>query len=146
MNDQENSKERSASSGEDLIYTYNRELFYHFDKEKGFTQSVNYQNPNNQIIIKQSWDAAAERLEETRMMVVSGKLSPIAYHMERILMEVPMLADYMGIAKWRVKRHLKPDVFRSLSQKLLEKYASVFEIPVGDLKNFNIPPKTTENP
>lgn len=145
MNDHDKSKEGSASSGEELIYTYNRELFYHFDKEKGFTQSVNYQNPNNQIIIKQSWDVAEERLEEIRMMVVSGKLSPIAYHMERILMEVPMLADYMGIAKWRVKRHLKPDVFRSLSQKLLDKYAAVFEIPVSDLKNFNIPPKTTEN-
>ena len=145
MNDQENSKERSASSGEELIYTYNRELFYHFDKEKGFTQSVNYQNPNNQIIIKQSWDAAAERLEEIRMMVVSGKLSPIAYHMERILMEVPMLADYMGIAKWRVKRHMKPDVFRKLNQKLLEKYAAVFETPVSELINFNMPPKTTEN-
>jgi hypothetical protein len=145
MNDSENSKERSSSSGEELIYTYNRELFYHFDKEKGFTQSVNYQNPNNQIIIKQSWDVAAERLEEIRRMVAGGKLSPIAYHMERILMEVPMLADYMGIAKWRVRRHLKPDVFRKLSQKMLEKYASVFETKVSDLIDFNIPPKTTEN-
>jgi hypothetical protein len=66
--------------------------------------------------------------------------------MERILMEVPMLADYMGIAKWRVRRHLKPDIFRNLSQKMLEKYAAVFEIKVNDLINFNIPPKTTENP
>ena len=35
-----------TSTGEnELIYTYNRELFYHFDKEKGFTQEVDYQNP-----------------------------------------------------------------------------------------------------
>ncbi len=119
----------------DLIYTYNRELFYHFDKEKGFTQEVDYQNPDNQVIIKQSWDAAAQRLDEIRQQLVAGKLSPVAYHMERILMEVPMLAAYMEISKWRVRRHMKPGVFKKLSPETLAKYASVFDITVEELKN-----------
>ncbi|MCX6278724.1 MAG: hypothetical protein NT004_11575 [Bacteroidetes bacterium] len=119
----------------ELIYTYNRELFYHFDKEKGFTQAVDYQNPNNQIIIKQSWDAAQQRLYEIKQQVIAGKLSPVAYHMERILMEVPMLAAYMEISKWRVKRHLKPGVFKKLKSETIIRYAKVFDIPVDDLKN-----------
>ncbi|MCX6306877.1 MAG: hypothetical protein NT040_18070 [Bacteroidetes bacterium] len=118
-----------------LIYTYNRELFYHFDKEKGFTQEVHYQDPNNQVIIKQSWDAAAQRLEDVRQLVVIGKLSPIAYYMEKILMEVPMLAAYMELPKWRVKRHMKQRVFKKLKPELLTRYASVFEIPVDQLTN-----------
>ena len=124
-----------AADNNELIYTYNRELFYHFDKEKGFTQEVHYQDPNNQVIIKQSWDAAAQRLEDVRQLVVIDKLSPIAYYMEKILMEVPMLAAYMELPKWRVRRHMKQRVFKKLKPELLKKYASVFEIPVEQLTN-----------
>jgi hypothetical protein len=119
---------------DELIYTYNRELFYHFDREKGFTQEVDYQNPNNQVIIRQSWDAAEQRLEEVKQQVIAGMASPVAYHMERILMEVPMLAAYMEIPKWRVRRHLKSRVFKKLKPGVLAKYAAIFEIPVEQLE------------
>ena len=119
----------------DLIYTYNREVFYHFDKEKGFTQKVDYQNPDNQVIIKQSWDAAEQRLDEVKQLVIEGKLSPVAYYMEKRLMEVPMLAAYMEMPKWRVKRHLKPKIFTKLSQEKLAKYAGIFEITIDQLTN-----------
>jgi hypothetical protein len=128
-------QKEQITTDNDLIYKYNRELFYHFDKEKGFTQKVDYQNPDNQIIIKQSWDAAEQRLEEARQRVIAGIASPVAYHMERILMEVPMLAAYMELPKWRVKRHLKPRVFKKLKTAHLEKYASIFEITVDELTN-----------
>ena len=124
-----------ATGDNELIYTYNRELFYHFDKENGYTQKVDYQNPYNQVIIKQSWDAAAQRLEEVRQLVILGKSSPIAYYMEKILMEVPMLAAYMEIPKWRVRRHLKSKVFKKLKPAVLAKYASIFEIPADQLTN-----------
>ena len=118
----------------ELIYTYNRELFYHFDKENGYTQKVDYQNPYNQVIIKQSWDAAEQRLEEVRQLVILGKASPIAYYMEKILMEVPMLAAYMEIPKWQVKRHMKSNIFKKLKPGTLEKYAEVFGITTEELK------------
>lgn len=136
--DQKQRQDIAEQKDEELIYTYNRELFYHFDREKGFTQQVAYQNPNNQVIIKQSWDEAELRMEEIRQQVIAGKLSPIAYHMERILMEVPMLAAYTGFSKWRVKRHLKPKIFRNLGEETLKHYASVFGITIDELKNFNI--------
>jgi hypothetical protein len=117
-----------------LIYTYNRELFYHFDKEKGFTQKVDFQNPDNQVIIKQSWDAAEQRLEEVKQLVILEKASPIAYYMEKILMETPMLAAYVELPKWRVKRHLKYRIFKKLRPEILAKYAAVFEISVDELK------------
>jgi hypothetical protein len=132
MNEEIN--DSSTGDGE-LIYTYNRELFYHFDKEQGFTQKVHYQDPNNQVIIKQSWDAAEQRLEDVKQKVIIGKASPVAYYMEKILMEVPMLAAYMEISKWRVRRHLKSRVFKKLKPEILAKYALVFEIPVEQLTN-----------
>jgi len=125
-------KDKSTGDNE-LIYKYNRELFYHFDKETGFTQEVDYQNPNNQVIIKQSWDAAEQRLNEVKQLVIIGKLSPIAYYMEKILMEVPMLAAYMEISGWRVRRHLKSRVFKKLNQKILARYAAIFGITIEQL-------------
>ena len=35
----------------------------------------------------------------TMKEVLSGNVSPIAYYMEKVLMEIPMLADYMENAK-----------------------------------------------
>jgi hypothetical protein len=131
QSDKENIKEDKE---DELIYTYNRELFYRFDKEKGFTQEINYQDADNQVIIKQSWDAAKERLEAVQKEVAAGKISPVAYHMERILMETPMLAAYMGISVLRVKWHMRPWAFNRLSRKMLEKYARIFEITVDELK------------
>jgi hypothetical protein len=133
MGTDKDNEEINHGKERELIYTYNREMFYHFDKENGFTQDIDYQNPNNQIIIKQSWDFAEERLEGVKQQVIAGKLSPIAYHMERILMEVPMLSAYMEIGKWRVRRHLKPSVFSKLKPHTLAKYAAVFDIKVEEL-------------
>jgi hypothetical protein len=127
--------EGTLTDDKELIYKYNRELFYHFDKEKGFTQKVDYQNSDNQVIIKQSWDAAAQRLEEVRQQMMIGKLSPVAYYMEKILMEVPMLAAYMEMPKWRVKRHMKSRVFKKLKPGTLAKYAGIFNITMEELKN-----------
>jgi hypothetical protein len=55
--------------------------------------------------------------------------------MEKILMEVPMLAAYMETSKWRVKRHMKAGVFKKLKQETLAKYAEIFGITVEQLKN-----------
>ena len=85
------------------------------------------------MIIKQSWDAAEQRLDEVKQLVILGKLSPVAYYMEKILMEVPMLAAYMDISKWRVKRHMRSSVFKKLKPEILEKYAAIFGIPTYQL-------------
>ncbi len=135
MENSEDKVKDNITDDNKLIYTYNRELFYHFDKEKGFTQEVDYQNPCNQVIIKQSWDVAEQRLDEVKQLVIIGKASPVAYYMEKILMEVPMLAAYMELPKWRVKRHLKTKVFQRLKPETMAKYAAVFDITVDELIN-----------
>jgi hypothetical protein len=128
-------KSDTSQGDKELLYTYNREVFYYFDKEKGYTQKVDYQNPHNQVIIKQSWDAAEERLDQVRQLVIIGKASPVAYFMEKILMETPMLAAYMDISQWRVKRHMKSRVFKKLKPETLAKYAEIFGIGVEELTN-----------
>jgi len=91
-------------------------------------------DPEN-VATKQAWDAIEEELAETMKQVQAGEVSPIAWYMQKKLMDLPLLAQYVGKWQWQVKRHMKPQVFNELSDKMLEKYASVFEITVEELKN-----------
>ncbi|HLO71486.1 MAG TPA: hypothetical protein VK167_11485, partial [Flavipsychrobacter sp.] len=88
------------------------------------------------IATKQAWDAVDEELAETAEKVKKGELSPIAYYMQKNLMEVSLLASYVGKWQWQVKRHFKPAVFNKLSADMLAKYAAVFNISVDELKSF----------
>lgn len=132
--EQKNTDQPKTAENGDIIYRNNRELFYDFDKEKNcFTRKVDYQYQANQVIIKQGWDVLEERITEIKNCVIRGELSPLAYYMEKSQMEVPMLSDYAGFAKWRVRKHLKPRHFRKLSNEKLAKYASVLDITIEQL-------------
>jgi hypothetical protein len=85
---------------------------------------------------KQAWDAIDEELVEIEQEVKAGRLSPIAWHMRKALMDLPLLARYMDKWQWQVKRHMKPSVFKSLSQQTIEKYAVLFKITPQELTNW----------
>lgn len=72
-------------------------------------------------------------LEEIKEKIKHQELSPIAYWMEKKLMDFTVLKAYTGIAKWRIKRHLKFKHYRNLSPQLKTKYANAFEINIKQL-------------
>ena len=89
--------------------------------------------PKN-IANEQAWELIEGEIEEQLRLIRAGKRSPLAYHMTRNLMSVGLLASYMGLPRWRVKRHLKPGPFGKLPSELLSRYADLFEISVSQLK------------
>jgi len=91
-------------------------------------------DPKN-VIIQDAWKAVNEKIEHTKSLVEQGVLSPVAYYMEKRLMDVSILAAYTGFFKWTVKRHLKMKNFLKLNDKKLSKYADVFDIDLQTLKN-----------
>lgn len=88
--------------------------------------------PEN-VVLSQAWDEIDDKVKEAAEEVKAGKKSPLYFHMEKNLMDIGLLSDYMGIAKWRVKRHMKPKVFEGLKASTHEKYARIFNISVADL-------------
>lgn len=88
------------------------------------------------VATRLAWDTVDEELIETEKKVKAGELSPIAYYMQKCLMDIGLLAKYVGKWKFQVKRHMKPSVFKKLDKALLEKYASVFNITVTELTDF----------
>ncbi|MBU0483415.1 MAG: hypothetical protein KKB30_02740 [Proteobacteria bacterium] len=86
----------------------------------------------------QAWEGIAEQIRTARQQVLNNEASPLAYHMARNLMDVSLLAQYMGIMRWRVKRHLKPRIFMKLNQNILHRYASLLKITVAQLQDISL--------
>ncbi len=112
-----------------------KEPVYSLDADGNFTTvpSVGW-NPKNEVM-QEAWDNVNMKIERAKQDVVSGKVSPIAYYIEKNIMDVGLVASYMGIWKYRVKKHLKPKNFMKLSYGMLERYAKVFDITVEQLVN-----------
>ena len=113
-----------------------KKLVYAVGKDGKYTGvgSAGWEAEN--FAMKQAWDAIEEDLVTTEQKIKAGELSPIAYFMQKKLMDIPLLASYTGKWQWQVKRHMKPSIFHRLSDAMLQKYAEVFGISVQELINF----------
>ncbi len=74
-----------------------------------------------------------DQVERTRQDVIAGKASPLAYHLAAHQMPPRLFAQHVGLATWRVKRHLKPGVFAKLTPELLARYAHCLDLDVEEL-------------
>jgi hypothetical protein len=91
--------------------------------------------PKNEAM-RQAWEVIDEEIEKARQKVLAGKCSPIYFFMEKNMMNVKLLAEYMEMPRRKVRRHLKPPVFAGLEKAILERYAEVFDIGLDQLVNF----------
>jgi len=85
-----------------------------------------------------AWGDIEKRVALARKQVLNKQASPLLLFMEYRLMDISILADYTGLWKWQIKRHLKPKVFNKLPDNKLQKYAEAFNVKVEDLKNMTI--------
>ena len=113
-----------------------KELCYATDENGNYTTGLSTGWEPKTIALENSINAINERIEEAKQDIKSGKASPIVYFMELHRMDWITLADYVGMWKWRVKRHAKPAVFKKLNKKILQKYADTFQISVEELTNY----------
>lgn len=106
---------------------------YAVDEDGSYTRvkTVGWEPEN--IVLHQAWEEINEKVGQIRTKVHEGKLSPIAYHMEKQMLEISMVAGYTGIPSFLVKLHLKPWFFKRLSEKQLDKYAAAFRITRDEL-------------
>jgi hypothetical protein len=85
-----------------------------------------------------AWKDIAERTAKAKQQVLNGQASPLLFFMEYRLMDIGILADYTGFWKWQIKMHIKPTLFKKLSDKKLQKYAEAFNVKVDDLKTMTV--------
>ncbi|WP_291149079.1 hypothetical protein [Flavobacterium sp. UBA7680] len=112
-----------------------KELLYATDENGNYTTTLSTGWEPKTIALSNSIDEINERIAEAKQQVLDGEVSPIVYFMEVNKMDLTILSSYVGLWKWRVKRHFKPSVFAKLNDKILQKYADTFEISIEELKN-----------
>jgi len=112
-----------------------KELLYATDENGNYTTTLSTGWEPKTIALSNSIDEINERIAEARLQVINGEASPIVYFMEVNKMDLTILSSYVGLWKWRVKRHFKPEVFARLNDKILNKYADTFEVSIEELKN-----------
>ena len=110
-----------------------KDPIYTLDKDGNYTTSYSLGWDTKNAVMQHAWDEINDKIEAVRQKVIAGKLSPIAYYVEKNIMDVGLLAKYVGKWKWTVKRHLKPKYFNKLSDEMLEKYAHEFKLTKEEL-------------
>ena len=113
-----------------------KELVYATDEKGNYSTSLSTGWEPKTIALSNAIEDINERIALAKNQVKTGEMSPIFYFMEVNKMDLDILSSYVGLWKWRVKRHFKPSVFSKLNDKILQKYANVFAISVSELKIF----------
>ena len=113
-----------------------KELIYATDEEGNYTTELSSGWEPKTIALTNSIEDINERVAEALQQVKNGEASPIVYFMELNKMDVQILASYVDMWKWRIKKHFKPKVFAGLSDTVLQRYADTFGISLKELKNF----------
>ena len=118
---------------EDGINKGMKEIAYAVDENGRYVQvpSLGWEPKN--IANDQAWEVITEEIISEIKLIRAGKRSPLAYHMAKNLMNISLLASYIRMPRWQVKRHLKPVVFKRLKPEILERYADVFGISTFEL-------------
>jgi len=131
-------KKQEVPQDEGLNEGLFEDVCYAVDENGNYTQvgSTGWQPKTDALL--QAWEVIHEKVEQVRQKVLAGELSPIAYYMEKNLMDLKLLAAYTNLSKRKVRKHLKPERFNKLDTKVLARYADTFTISVEDLRNFCI--------
>ncbi|MCP1996344.1 hypothetical protein [Flavobacterium sp. HSC-61S13] len=113
-----------------------KELCYAVDDQGNYTTELSTGWEPKSIVQQETLKLLQERIDQAKSDVKDQLVSPIVYFMELHRMDWNTLAAYMNMWVWRVKRHAKPSVFNRLNKKILQRYASVFDINIEELKNY----------
>ena len=115
---------------------YGTKAVYALDERGRYTKAATSGWAVEELVLRDVLDDFDALAADAKRRVLRGETSPIEFFLFRRLMDLPSLARAMGMAKWRVRRHLKPKVFKKLSVAQLQPYADLFRIDLSALTHF----------
>ena len=108
-------------------------LYYATDSQGRYTKVNSIGWEPETVAMEQAWEVVHLEVADAKQKVIEGKASPVLYFLKKNIMNVPMLAGYMGTLSIMVRLHMRPFFFSRLSRKTLERYAYTFRITVEEL-------------
>lgn len=119
--------------GEILKSSGVRDVCYAVDENGEYKQVISLGWEPKNDAINFAWEAINEETEKIKEEVLSGKLSPLAYHLHKSLMTPSILADYSSFSKREIKKLCKPEPFSALKYDELNRLAEALKISVEQL-------------
>ena len=114
---------------------FTKEVCYVIDDKGNYTTELSRGWDIKSSALEVTWEDIGNKTVGALQKVKSGEASPVLYYMQLRLMDFEIMSAYTGFWQWKIKRHLKPEVFKKLSDKKLLKYASLFEVSLDELKS-----------
>ena len=115
------------------FYRGHERACYAVDEDGRYVQAKSRGWEVERIATEQALLELEEDVERERVAVLAGERAPLAYHLATRQMTPKLCAQHVGLATWRVKRHLKPRVFARLSPELLARYAACLDLELAEL-------------
>ncbi len=127
-------KRDSVPQDQSPTYGGRRKLLYALDERGQYTgvQSSGWE-AESQATLMAIDDLNAQR-DHAWQRATRGETAPLEYHMFERRMDLLTLAQTTGMARWRVKRHLKPAVFVKLPERILSRYSEALGLPIATLR------------
>jgi hypothetical protein len=120
-----------------VLDKFTKDVVYAVDDTGNYTTGLSRGWEVKATALNLAWEDIEERIVQAKQKVLNGEASPVLFFMELRIMDISTLAAYTGFWKWQVMRHIKPNVFKNLSDRKLKKYAEVFEVTIDDFKKLN---------
>ncbi|MEE4198166.1 MAG: helix-turn-helix transcriptional regulator [Bacteroidales bacterium] len=129
-------KKNNVPQDEGITGGITREVQYAIDENGKYVKTFSKGWEPKNIVNEIAWQDIQEKVKIADKKIKAGKASPLLHFMEKNQMNVSILADYVELSRWRVKKHLKPKGFKKIKQAHLEAYAKIFEITPKELVEF----------
>jgi len=119
------------------IFHGEKKVLYAVDENGRYTAVQSSGWDVERVVLEQALDDYEQKAEAARRRVRNGESSPLEYFMYKRRMDSRILAQAMGIAGWRVNKHLKPNCFKRLKDSTMLEYARVLQVRPDVLKRFD---------
>lgn len=73
--------------------------------------------------------------EHARQRCLAGQTAPLECWMWTQRMDIALLSQVTGLWQWRIRRHLRPAVYTSLSGRIKQRYAQALGLTIEQLQH-----------
>ncbi len=114
-------------------YSGNKKAMYAVTESGDYTVIASSGWKVEEEVTKQALEELERLAKKAYKLVLDGHYSPLYFHMYNKRMDITTLAQSCGLFKWRVKRHLRPHIFKKLSPKILARYEEALGVSKSEL-------------
>jgi hypothetical protein len=129
-------KIKDVPQDHDASYEGAKKLCYALNDEGQFVSTTTDGWQVEEIVKSLAWQEIEKDLRLTSERVARGQASPLEYFMKLRQMDISLLAANMEISYWRVRWHLRPNVFRQLGSEWLLRYSECLDISIEKLREY----------